>query len=183
MNSLVESIESDYKKKKVQFFKVGDTVKVHTKIIEGNKERIQVYNGVVVARRGVGMSETFTVNRVAFGYANEKVFTLHSPNVEKIEVVARGDVRQSKLGYIRGKVGKKSKVRSKIGGKDDLYAASVDEEAVEDDAAREDVLTEEKAAQLEAEAKAAEETASGESQQEPEAADEKKNESDDNTKE
>lgn len=162
MNKLVESIEKEYKKKKVQFFKVGDTVKVHTKIIEGDKERVQVYNGVVVGRKGVGISETFTVNRVAFGYANEKVFSLHSPSVEKIEVVARGDVRQSKLGYIRGKVGKKSKVRSKVGGKkDSLYDASIDDEAVEDAAAREDVVTEDKAAEMEA--KAAEEKKAEES--------------------
>ena len=144
MHKLVESIEKDYKKKKVQFFKVGDTVKVHTKIIEGDKERIQIYNGVVVARKGVGLSETFTVNRVAFGYANEKVFTLHSPSVDKIEVVSRGDVRQSKLGYIRGKIGKKSKVRSKVGSKkDSLYDASLDDAAVEDTEAREDALVEE----------------------------------------
>ncbi len=153
MNSLVESIEKEYKKKNVQFFKVGDTVKVHTKIIEGDKERVQIYNGVVVARRGIGLSETFTVTRVAFGYANEKVFTLHSPSVEKIEVMARGDVRKSKLSYIRGKVGKKSKVKAKIGGKMDLYAASVDTEAVVEAGARDDILTEEKAQALEDAAK------------------------------
>lgn len=156
MHKLVESIENDYKKKKVQFFKVGDTVKVHTRIIEGDKERVQVYNGVVVARKGIGLSETFTVNRVAFGYANEKVFTLHSPSVEKIEVISRGDVRKSKLSYIRGKVGKKSKVSAKIGGKMDLYQASTDAEAVEAAGAREDILTEEKAALLENEAQAKE---------------------------
>ncbi len=144
MHKLVESIENDYKKKKIQFFKVGDTVKVFTKIIEGDKERLQVYNGVVVARRGVGLSETFTVNRVAFGYPNEKVFTLHSPSVEKVEVVSRGDVRKSKLSYIRGKVGKKSKITAKIGGKTDLYEASVDREALEEEGAREDILTEDK---------------------------------------
>ncbi len=142
MHKLVESIENDYKKKKVQYFKVGDTVKVYTKIIEGDKERLQIYNGVVVARRGIGLSETFTVNRVAFGYANEKVFTLHSPSVDKIEVVSRGDVRKSKLSYIRGKVGKKSKITAKIGGKMDLYEASLDKEAVEEEATPKDFLTE-----------------------------------------
>ena len=141
MHKLVESIEKDYKKKKVQFFKVGDTVKVFTKIIEGDKERLQVYNGVVVARRGIGLSETFTVNRVAFGYPNEKVFTLHSPSVDRIEVISRGDVRKSKLSYIRGKVGKKSKISAKIGGKTDLYEASLDKEAIEEEGVREDILT------------------------------------------
>ena len=144
MGNLVESIEKEYKKDKVQFFKVGDTVKVHTKIIEGDKERIQVYNGVVVARRGIGTSESFTVSRVSFGYPNEKVFPLHSPSVDKIEVISRGDVRQSKLGYIRGKIGKKAKVSAKIGGKMDLYNQTIDTNAVEKAGAREDVLTEDK---------------------------------------
>lgn len=117
MHTLVKSVENEYKKKKAPLFKVGDTVRVHTKIVEGNKERIQVYNGIVVARKGQGLSETFTVARIAFGYANEKVFTLHSPSIDKIEVVTHGDVRKSKLGYIRGKLGKKAKIKAKIGGR------------------------------------------------------------------
>ena len=136
MNKLVQAIEAKYKKKKVPFFRVGDTVKVHTKIIEGEKTRVQIFNGVVVGRKGSGISETFTVNRVAFGYANAKVFMMHSASVVDVEVVQRGDVRQAKLNYIRGKLGKKAKVKTKIGGKMDLYAANnaVEEEVVQEEA-------------------------------------------------
>lgn len=132
MNKLVELVERAYMKKKVPFFKVGDTVKVQTKIVEGGKERVQAYNGIVVGRKGRGMSESFKVSRVAFGYANEKVFSLHSPTVVNIEVVQRGDVRKAKLTYITGKIGKKAKVSSKIGGKfSELYAGLEDETAPE----------------------------------------------------
>jgi len=133
MSNLVELIESEYKKKKVPFFKVGDTVKVHTKIIEGDKERIQVYNGIVIGRKGKGITETFKVNRVSFGYANEKVFALHSPSVVDIEVLQRGDVRKAKLTYIRGKIGKKAKVSAKISRKSmALYEANTAEEPKEE---------------------------------------------------
>jgi large subunit ribosomal protein L19 len=115
MDQLVKEVEKGYRKKKVPSFKVGDTVKVHTRIIEGDKERVQVYNGTVVGRKGVGLSETFSVTRIAFGYANEKVFPLHGPSVVKVEVVSNGDVRKSKLNYIRGKLGKAAKISAKIG--------------------------------------------------------------------
>lgn len=115
MHPLVKKVEAKHMKKKMPRFDVGDTVKVHTKIVEGDKERIQIYQGTVVARRGSGISETFTVNRVAFGYANEKVFPIHGPSTVNVEVIKRGDVRRAKLNYLRGQVGKKAKVRSKFG--------------------------------------------------------------------
>lgn len=139
MHKLVELIEKEHMKKKVPFFKVGDTVKVHTKIVEGDKERVQIYNGTVVGRKGKGMSESFTVHRVAFGYPNEKVFSLHSPNVVNIEVVQRGDVRKAKLTYIMGKVGKKAKVSAKIGGKS---AAEYEEDAELNEPTKEETAAE-----------------------------------------
>ncbi len=110
MNPLVKKIEEKHIKKAVHQFQIGDNVKVHLKIIEGDKERIQVYAGLVVGKHGAGLSETFTVSRVAFGYANEKVFPTCSPNITQVEVIRRGKVRKAKLNYIRGKLGKAAKV-------------------------------------------------------------------------
>lgn len=115
MHSLVEKIEKKHMKKKVPKFNIGDQVKVQTKIKEGEKERVQAYQGSVVARSGRGSSETFTVSRISFGYANEKVFQLHSPNLVSIEVLGKGVVRRAKLNYLRGKLGKAAKVRMQVG--------------------------------------------------------------------
>lgn len=115
MHSLVEKIEKKHMKRKVPKFAIGDQVKVHTKIVEGDKERIQVYQGSVISRGGKGVSETFTVSRISFGYANEKVFQLHSPYITNIEVLGKGIVRRAKLNYLRGKLGKASKVRMQVG--------------------------------------------------------------------
>lgn len=95
-------------------FNIGDTVKVHVKIKEGNRERIQVFEGTVIAKRGGGVSETFTVRRVSYGVGVEKVFPLNSPNVEKIEVIRKGKVRRSKLYYLRDRVGKAAKVKEQL---------------------------------------------------------------------
>ncbi len=92
-------------------FKPGDTVRVQYRVIEGNRERIQNFEGLCLARKGSGISETFTVRKNSFGVAVERVFPLHSPKIAKIEVVSRGDVRRSKLYYIRQKVGKKARVK------------------------------------------------------------------------
>src|SRR4029079_16427930 len=94
---------------------VGDTIRVHTRIIEGEKERIQVFTGTVIARKGSGLSETFSVHRVAYGEGMERVFLLHSPRISKIEVIKEGHVRRSKLYYLRGTSGKKSKIKARIG--------------------------------------------------------------------
>lgn len=95
-------------------FNVGDTIRVHTRIIEGEKERIQIFTGTVIARKGTGLSETFSVHRVAYGEGMERVFPLHSPRIAKIEVVKEGHVRRGKLYYLRGTSGKKAKVRGRI---------------------------------------------------------------------
>jgi large subunit ribosomal protein L19 len=113
--AIIEKLEKDQLKKNIPNFRVGDTVKVHTRIIEGEKERIQVFTGTVIARKGTGLAETFSVHRVAYGEGMERVFPLHSPRISKIEVVKEGHVRRSKLYYLRGTSGKKSKVRGRMG--------------------------------------------------------------------
>ncbi len=94
-------------------FQAGDTVRVHVRVVEGNKERVQVFEGVVIARRGAGITESFTVRKLSFGVGVERTFPLHSPIVSKIERMARGDVRRAKLYYLRDRVGKAAKVREK----------------------------------------------------------------------
>lgn len=92
-------------------FRAGDTVKVHVKVIEGNRSRIQVFQGVVIARRGHGVSETFTVRKISFGVGVERTFPLHAPTIDKIEVVTKGDVRRAKLYYLRERHGKAAKIK------------------------------------------------------------------------
>ncbi len=94
-------------------FAPGDTVKVHVKVVEGNRERVQVFEGVVIARRGAGVGESYTVRKISFGVGVERTFPLHTPVVDKIEVTTRGDVRRAKLYYLRDRVGKAAKVKEK----------------------------------------------------------------------
>ncbi len=107
-------IAQDSLKSDAPVIEIGDTIKVHVKIREGEKERIQLFEGTVIARRGSGVSETFTVRRVSYGVGVERVFPLHSPNVAKVEVVRHGRVRRSKLYYLRDRVGKAAKVKEQI---------------------------------------------------------------------
>lgn len=114
--NLVELIEKENQKENVTDFRVGDTVKVYFKIVEGTKERIQVYEGLVIARKNGGLRETFTVRKISFGVGVERTFPLHSPRIDKIEVVREGKVRRAKLYYIRdlsGKAGVRVKERIK----------------------------------------------------------------------
>ena len=110
---IIKSITQEYEKTEIPAFKVGDTVKVSVKIKEGNRERIQVFEGYVLKRQNGGISETFTVRRIASGVGVEKTFPLHSPLVEKIELVRKGDVRRAKLNYMRERTGKAAKIKSK----------------------------------------------------------------------
>jgi len=110
----IQAFVSEQLKTEVPQFEVGDTIVVHNKIKEGAKERIQLFEGTVIAKRGGGISETFTVRRVAYGCGVEKTFPLHSPNVEKVVVVREGRVRRAKLFYLRDRVGKSAKVKEKI---------------------------------------------------------------------
>ncbi|NLD10652.1 50S ribosomal protein L19 [Aminicella lysinilytica] len=112
MNS-IDAINQEYLKKDIPDFNIGDTVKVFIKIKEGNRERIQTFEGFVLKRQNGGISETFTVRRIASGVGVEKTFPIHSPWVEKIEVVRKGDVRRARLHYMRGRTGKSAKIKTK----------------------------------------------------------------------
>jgi large subunit ribosomal protein L19 len=111
MSKVIESIERAQVRADIPRFKAGDTVRVHFKVIEGQRARIQVFEGIVLKRQGAGARETFTVRKQSFGVGVERTFPLHSPKIERIEVVAIGDVNRAKLYYLRGKVGKKARVR------------------------------------------------------------------------
>ena len=110
----LQQISKESFKQDVPKFMIGDTVKVHVLIQEGNKERIQIFEGTVIARKHGGISETFTVRRVSYGVGVERVFPLHSPHIAKVEVVRHGKVRRGKLYYLRNRVGKAAKVKEKI---------------------------------------------------------------------
>ena len=104
--ALLDKIQSEQFRKDDAKFGVGDSVKVHTKVVEGDKERIQIFSGVVIGRRGRGLNETFTVRRISYGEGVERVFPIHSPRVDKVEVERKGSVRRAKLTYLRKRVGK-----------------------------------------------------------------------------
>ena len=104
--AIFDKIESEQFRKNPMDFAVGDTVRVHTKVVEGDKERIQIFTGVVIGRRGRGLNETFTVRRISYGEGVERVFPVHSPRVDRIEVERKGSVRRAKLTYLRKRIGK-----------------------------------------------------------------------------
>ncbi len=114
MNDIIREIELEQVKENAPQFNVGDTVRVHAKIREGARERIQVFEGIVLKRQGGGNRETFTVRKNSNGVGVEKTWPVHSPSVEKVEVVREGKVRRAKLFYLRGRVGKRAKVKEKI---------------------------------------------------------------------
>jgi large subunit ribosomal protein L19 len=109
----IDNIERQQLRDDIPEFKAGDTVKVHFKVIEGNRQRIQIFQGTVIKRQGQGARETFTVRKQSFGVGVERTFPVHSPKIEKIEVTMIGDVRRAKLYYLRDKVGKRARVREK----------------------------------------------------------------------
>ncbi len=104
--ALLKKIESAQFRKEAVVFNVGDNIRVHTKVVEGDKERIQIFPGVVIGKRGTGLNETFTVRRISYGEGVERVFPIHSPRVDKIEIERHGDVRRAKLTYLRKRIGK-----------------------------------------------------------------------------
>ena len=114
MHDLVKEVEQGQLKETIDQFKVGDTVRVHAKIVEGVKERVQVFEGIVIKRQHGGVRESFTVRRLSYGVGVEKTWPIHSPRVERVEVVRRGVVRRAKLFYLRGRVGKAAKVKEEI---------------------------------------------------------------------
>ncbi len=114
MANLIETLNAQNMKQDVPDIEIGSTVRVHIKVKEGSKERIQIFEGTVIARKHGGVSETFTVRRISYGVGVEKVFPIHSPNVVKVETVRRGKVRRAKLYYLRGRVGKAAKIAEKL---------------------------------------------------------------------
>ena len=113
MSNVIESIERRQMRPNIPPFKAGDTVRVHFQVIEGQRRRVQVFEGIVIKRQGAGVRETFTVRKNSFGVGVERTFPVHSPKIERIEVQAIGDVNRAKLYYLRSKVGKKARVREK----------------------------------------------------------------------
>ena len=112
--NLINSLDQEQLKTNIPAFQPGDTIKVHVKVIEGTRERIQVFEGVVIRRRGGGLGETFTVRRVSYGVGVERTFPLHTPKIEKIEVTKRGIVRRARLYYLRALRGKKARIKERI---------------------------------------------------------------------
>lgn len=113
MNDIIRSIEAEQYKNDLPSFGPGDTIKVHVKVVEGTRERIQIFEGTVMKIRGTGLSQTFTVRKITFGVAVERTFPMHSPRVAKIEVTRRGKVRRARLFYLRERTGKKARVKEK----------------------------------------------------------------------
>ena len=111
--NILDDLDSGSLRSDIPDFRPGDTLKVHVKVVEGNKTRVQLFQGVVIARSGSGVSETFTVRKVSYGVGVERTFPVHSPIIEKIEVHTRGDVRRAKLYYLRDRVGKAAKIKEK----------------------------------------------------------------------
>ena len=112
--NLIQAFTNEQLKTEVPVLRIGDTVRIHNKIVEGAKERIQLFEGTIIAKHGGGISETFTVRRVSYGVGVEKTFPLHSPNVEKVVVFREAKVRRAKLYYLRDRVGKAAKVKEKV---------------------------------------------------------------------
>jgi large subunit ribosomal protein L19 len=108
MNRIIEVIEKEQQKGDLRPFSVGDSVRVHTRVVEGDKERVQIFVGVVIGRKGRGLNETFTVRRISYGEGVERVFPLHSPRIAKVEVEQRGRARRAKLNYLRSRKGKEA---------------------------------------------------------------------------
>ena len=132
MSKIIESIERA-QLRKVPRFKAGDTVRVHFQVIEGQRRRVQVFEGIVIKRQGSGARETFTVRKQSFGVGVERTFPLHSPKIEKIDVVAIGDVNRAKLYYLRGRVGKRARVRERRYGAGSQLPAAVEATLAEND--------------------------------------------------
>jgi large subunit ribosomal protein L19 len=137
--NVIKAIEHEQMKNKIPKLKVGDSVKVHIRVIEGTRERIQVFHGIILKQQGTGVNETFTVRRISYGVGVEKTFLIHSPNIEKVEVVRIGKARRAKLNYLRDRVGKSAKTKERIGArietlerviKEDIIAENKIEEVV-----------------------------------------------------
>ena len=128
---IIKSIEHEQMKNKIPTLKVGDTVKVHVRVKEGNRERIQVFEGIIIKIQGGGVNQTFTVRRISYGVGVEKTFLIHSPMVEKVEVTRVGKVRRAKLFYLRDRVGKSAKTKEQVGARIETLETVIKEDLVE----------------------------------------------------
>ena len=135
---IIKSIEHEQMKNKIPDLKVGNTVKVHVRVKEGNRERIQVFEGIIIKVQGGGVNKTFTVRRIASGVGVEKTFLIHSPAVEKVEVTRVGKARRAKLFYLRDRVGKSAKTKEQVGARIETTEITVKEDLAEDVAAPEE---------------------------------------------
>jgi large subunit ribosomal protein L19 len=151
MSSVIDSIERAQLRQGLPKFDPGDRVRVHFQVIEGNRKRTQVFEGVVLKRQGSGVRETFTVRKQSFGVGVERTFPLHSPKIEKLEVAARGDVRRAKLYYLRGRIGKAARVAERRWGIDDDVVAAPAAAGEESTAVDADGVSQEEAVPVEAE--------------------------------
>ena len=140
---IIKSIEHEQLKNRIPDLKVGDTVRVHQRIKEGNRERIQVFEGIIIKKQGGGVNATFTVRRIAYGVGVEKTFLIHSPLVEKVEVTRVGKARRAKLYYLRNRTGKAAKTKENLGAKIESKYIDVKEEIVEEPAKAVEVKAEE----------------------------------------
>jgi len=129
---IIKSIEHEQMKNKIPVLNVGDTVKVHVRVKEGNRERIQVFEGIIIKVQGGGVNQTFTVRKTSYGVGVEKTFLVHSPTVEKVEVTRVGKVRRAKLYYLRDRLGKSAKTKEKIGARIETKEITLKEELVEE---------------------------------------------------
>ena len=141
---IIKSIEHEQMKNKIPELKVGNTVRVHVRVKEGNRERIQVFEGTIIKVQGGGVNQTFTVRRISYGVGVEKTFLVHSPAVEKVEVTRFGKARRAKLFYLREKLGKSAKTKEKVGARIETKELTIKEELVEEPAeeVKEEVVTE-----------------------------------------
>ena len=144
---ILKSIEHEQLKNKIPELRIGNTVRVHVRIKEGNKERIQVFEGIIIKKQGGGVNATFTVRRISYGVGVEKTFLVHSPMIEKVEVVRVGKARRAKLYYLRDRVGKAAKTKEKVGARIENKEIIVKEEVVPGESTAEDVVTEEAVAE------------------------------------
>ena len=152
---ILKSIEHEQLKNKIPELRIGNTVRVHVRIKEGNKERIQVFEGIIIKKQGGGVNETFTVRRISYGVGVEKTFLVHSPMVEKVEVVRVGKARRAKLYYLRDRVGKAAKTKEKVGARIETREIVIKEEVVPGESEAAEEATAEEVAEVAAEAKAA----------------------------
>ena len=144
---ILKSIEHEQLKNKIPELKIGNTVRVHVRIKEGNKERIQVFEGIIIKKQGGGVNATFTVRRISYGVGVEKTFLVHSPMIEKVELVRVGKARRAKLYYLRDRVGKSAKTKEKVGARIENREIVVKEEVVPGEAVVAEVATEESVAE------------------------------------